>query len=251
MLKLSNISKSFRNQIIFDELDLVLLPGVIYGLLGHNGSGKSTLAKIMLGLEDFGHGRISLTLQDEVLTKVQDIKAHLYYVFQNPDHQIVGTIVSDDVAFGIENISTDYDLIVSRVNEALTSVGLLDFKDTNPLMLSGGQKQRLAIAGALAVRAKYIILDEPSAMLDPEARVELWSLLKDLKAQGFCILVVTHLCEEIRHCDSLYVVNDKRLKRYDDVSYFFDSGLHKSYGIEEDDLSIISESGLVGVCDSI
>ncbi|MCO4784240.1 MAG: ATP-binding cassette domain-containing protein [Candidatus Cloacimonetes bacterium] len=244
MLKLTNISKSFHKHNVFESLNMTLKPGKIYGLLGENGAGKSTLAKILLGLEDIQSGSIELLENDKRISDLNEIKQHLYYVFQNPDHQIVGTIVSDDVAFGVENITTDYNTIKARVDESLQAVGLLSFKDTNPLMLSGGQKQRLAIAGALAVRAKYIILDEPSAMLDPEARVELWTLLKMLRQQGLCILVITHLCEEIRQCDALFIVNNLHLDCIDNIDSFFNTGTYKSYGLEDDDRCLIEESGM-------
>ena len=251
MLRVSDLSKSFGDELVFEGVNLSLEAGKIYGLLGNNGSGKSTLAKIILGLESFDSGSISLICDDVTITDILEIKKSLYYVFQNPDHQIVGTIVSDDVAFGIENITTDFDLITSRVNKSLKDVGLLDFKDTNPLMLSGGQKQRLAIAGALAVSARYIILDEPSAMLDPDARKDLWRLLFKLKNEGLSILVITHLCEEIRQCDCLFVFKNKNIELIDDVDTFFDDNIYKDFGIEDDDLSLIKNSGLGEFYDSI
>lgn len=249
MLKLNNIYKRFNDEIIFEDLNITLELGFIYGLLGSNGSGKSTLAKILLGLESFDQGSVQLDVDGISLHTLQDIKKYLYYVFQNPDHQIVGTIVSDDVAFGVENICTDHCQIVNRVQEALAAVDLVEFQNVNPLMLSGGQKQRLAIAGALAVRAKFIILDEPSAMLDPDARVELWALLKNLKSQGFCILVITHLSEEIRQCDFLYTMSNHRLEYFSDITSFFNDGHCKLNGIEDDDLSMIHTSGLERFCD--
>ncbi|MCJ8347017.1 ATP-binding cassette domain-containing protein, partial [bacterium] len=246
-----NIMKAYGEELLFSEVSLTLEPGKIYGLLGDNGAGKSTLAKIILGLEDFQSGRITLNKDGELIQDILEIKKDLYYVFQNPDHQIVGTIVSDDVAFGVENICTDFHMIHDRVNKALQDVGLLDFKDTNPLMLSGGQKQRLAIAGALAVHARYIILDEPSAMLDPIARKELWALLYKLKQEGLCILIVSHLAEEIRQCDHLYVFSNGLLNSIDKVSDFFESGSYVDYGIEEDDMTIIDASGLREIYDSL
>ena len=172
---------------ILKNIDLEIYEGEFIALLGHNGSGKSTLAKLINGLLEPGEGDI---LVDGMNTKneesIWDIRRTAGMVFQNPDNQLVATVVEDEVAFGPENLGIDPSEIRKRVDKALLDVGMSDYKRNAPHLLSGGQKQRVAIAGILAMSPKYIILDEPTAMLDPSGRREVIDTL--IKLNRDCLL---------------------------------------------------------------
>jgi energy-coupling factor transport system ATP-binding protein len=176
---------------------LVVEPGEFVAVIGHNGSGKSTFAKHInaLFLPKAGSVMVNgMDTQDE--EKVWDIRRCAGMVFQNPDNQLVATVVEEDVAFGPENIGVPPEEIRLRVDEALEQVGMAAFRDRAPHMLSGGQKQRVAIAGVLAMHPDIIVFDEPTAMLDPEGRDEVLASIQELNAQGKTIVLITHYMEE-------------------------------------------------------
>ena len=184
--------------------------GEFLAILGHNGSGKSTLAKLLNGLLLPESGQVIIdgmtTSREEDLWKIRS-KAGL--VFQNPDNQLVATIVEDEVAFGPENMGVEPSEIRRRVDRALEDVGMADYKKNAPHLLSGGQKQRVAIAGILAMSPKYIILDEPTAMLDPSGRREVMdTLIKLNKEEGKTIILITHYMEEAAISDRVVVMED-------------------------------------------
>ncbi len=179
-------------------------------VLGHNGSGKSTLAKHINGLLSPSEGVMYVygynTKHEENIWKIRE---NTGMVFQNPDNQIVATIVIDDVAFGVENLGIPTEEIVKRVNEAIKWVDMEEFKDVSPSQLSGGQKQRVAIAGILAMKPKCIVLDEPTAMLDPIGRDEIMKAIKKLnKEEGITIILITHFMEEAVEADRVVVIDD-------------------------------------------
>lgn len=244
MLRVSNLSKGFEGTALFHNLSFDFLPGKITGLLGRNGAGKSTLGKILLGLIEPDEGRVASIDPATEEPDEMDLREQVYYIFQNPDDQIVGTLVRDDVAFGCENRSVPREEIISRVNSALERTGLLDFEKINPVMLSGGQKQRLAIAGALAVEARYLILDEPTAMLDPDGRREVLKLLKELAAEGIGILLITHLPDEVLCCDRLLLLKNKGLEGFDHPTRFFLEGGCEELEMELPDEVLIKRMGL-------
>lgn len=181
-------------------------------MIGHNGSGKSTLAKLIDGLLEAEKGKIivdGLTLSAETLW---DIRSKIGLVFQNPDNQFVGATVEDDVAFGLENQGLPRPEMQKRVACALEEVGMSAFKTREPANLSGGQKQRVALAGILAMQPEIIILDEATAMLDPEGRSDVLAILKRIKAQGdMTILSITHDINEAALADQLLVVNQGQI----------------------------------------
>lgn len=181
-------------------------------MIGHNGSGKSTLAKLIAGLLEAEKGTImvaGLTLSEETLW---DIRSKIGLVFQNPDNQFVGATVEDDVAFGLENQGMPRPEMQKRVAWALEEVGMSAFKTREPANLSGGQKQRVALAGILAMQPEIIILDEATAMLDPEGRSDVLAILKRIKAQGdMTILSITHDINEAAMADQLLVVNQGQI----------------------------------------
>jgi energy-coupling factor transport system ATP-binding protein len=178
--------------------------------LGHNGSGKSTLAKLMNAINYPTSGKvISFGLDTSDEENEIKIRQNVGMVFQNPDNQIVATIVEDDVAFGPENLGVPREEIRKRVDEALKIVDMYDYRLHEPHKLSGGQKQRVAIAGAIAMQTKCIVLDEPTAMLDPKGRKEVINALKRLKDDlGMTIILVTHFMDEAVNADRVIVMND-------------------------------------------
>ena len=195
---------------ILKDINLEIKEGEFVALLGHNGSGKSTLAKLINGLLLPGQGDV---LVDGMNTKSEEeiwnIRRTAGMVFQNPDNQLVATIVEDEVAFGPENMGVEPSEIRRRVDRALEDVGMADYKKNAPHLLSGGQKQRVAIAGILAMSPKYIILDEPTAMLDPSGRREVIDTLVKLnKEEGKTIILITHYMEEAAISDRVVVMED-------------------------------------------
>ncbi len=183
--------------------------GKFIAILGHNGSGKSTLAKLINGLLIPNEGSIHVDDMDtKDDSKIWDIRSRAGLVFQNPDNQIVATIVEEDVAFGPENLGIPQKELRERVDRALLSVGMEKYKKSAPHLLSGGQKQRVAIAGILAMEPDYVILDEPTAMLDPSGRKEVIDTLLKLKSEGKGVILITHNMEEAALAEELIVMEE-------------------------------------------
>ena len=182
-------------------------------ILGHNGSGKSTLAKLLNGLYKPDSGDVfvdGFSTRDE--KKEIEIKRRVGMVFQNPDNQLVASIVEDDVAFGPENLGLAPEETEKRVDDALKTVDMFEFKKKTPHHLSGGQKQRIAIAGVIAMMPECIVLDEPTAMLDPSGRREVLRTIADLRAAtGVTVVLITHHMDECIDADRLLVVSDGKL----------------------------------------
>ncbi len=193
-----------------DNVSFNIERGSFTVILGHNGSGKSTLAKMLNGLFKTTDGEI---LVDGINTKNEDteieVKRKVGMVFQNPDNQLVASIVEEDVAFGPENLGLEPSVIRQRVDDALKSVGMYEFRQSTPHHLSGGQKQRIAIAGIIAMEPECLILDEPTAMLDPVGRKEIIETLHKLnKEKGITVVLITHYMEEAENADRVMVMND-------------------------------------------
>lgn len=186
--------------------------GEIVALLGANGSGKSTLVCLSNGILVPSAGVVRVdgisTDDDE---RIWEVRSHVGVVFQDPDNQIVGTVVEEEVAFGPENLGVKRSELRSRVDEALAAVGLTGLERREPHLLSGGQKQRLAIAGALAMRPKYLVLDEPTSMLDPAGRSDVLGIIERLRDSGTGILHVTHHLADALDADRVLVLNKGRL----------------------------------------
>ena len=188
-------------------ITLSVRKGEFVAIIGHNGSGKSTFAKHInaLFLPESGSVVVNgMDTKDE--EKVWDIRKCAGMVFQNPDNQLVATIVEEDVAFGPENIGIPPEEIRRRVDTALAEVGMSDYKERAPHMLSGGQKQRVAIAGVLAMHPDIIVFDEPTAMLDPEGRAEVLQTIDSLNKEGKTIILITHYMEEALYADRVFVM---------------------------------------------
>lgn len=196
-----------------DNLSLEINKGEFLVVIGHNGSGKSTLAKHINGLNLPKEGDVwvkGLNTKDE--ESLWDIRQSAGMVFQNPDNQLVATIVEEDVAFGPENLGIAPKEIRERVDDALLKVDMSDYADSAPHFLSGGQKQRIAIAGIIAMKPEIIILDEPTAMLDPVGRQEVMDTISYLnKSEGITIVHITHYMEEAINADRLVVMEEGRI----------------------------------------
>ncbi len=216
MIKLENVSYEYNSyiddsiQLAVNDLSLEIKKGEFFVILGHNGSGKSTLAKMINGLILPTRGNVfvnGMNTRDE--DKIWDIRSTAGMVFQNPDNQIVATIVEEDVAFGPENLGIPPLEIRRRVDEALQTVEMTEYKSHAPHLLSGGQKQRVAIAGILAMEPDCIIFDEPTAMLDPSGRLEVIETIKKLnKEKNKTILLITHYMDEAIEADRVMVLEN-------------------------------------------
>ena len=181
--------------------------GETLAVLGANGSGKSTLARLANGLFVPDEGAVVVdgaTTSDA--DRIWDVRTSVALVFQNPDNQIVGTVVEEDVAFGPENLGVERAEIRRRVDTSLATVGLAGFERREPHLLSGGQKQRLAIAGALAMRPTYLVMDEPTSMLDPEGRADVLAVTRRLRSEGHGVLHITHDLSDVASADRVIVL---------------------------------------------
>lgn len=200
-------------QTALDHVDLEVKAGQFIAILGHNGSGKSTLAKHINALLSPTEG--SLWVDGKDVSEEENILAirqSAGMVFQNPDNQIIASVVEEDVGFGPENIGVPTDEIWKRVEESLKSVGMLKYRSHSPNKLSGGQKQRVAIAGVMAMEPKCIVLDESTAMLDPNGRREVLAAVHELnKKKGVTILLITHYMEEVVDADYVYVMDKGKI----------------------------------------
>lgn len=196
-----------------DNVDLDIKEGQFIAILGHNGSGKSTLAKHINALLTPGEGTIWVDGMDVSEEKnVIPVRKTAGMVFQNPDNQIIASVVEEDVGFGPENIGVPTDEIWQRVDHALKSVGMTKYRTHSPNKLSGGQKQRVAIAGVVAMESKCIVFDEPTAMLDPNGRKEVIATAHELnRKKGVTILLITHYMEEVVDADYVYVMEKGKI----------------------------------------
>lgn len=220
IISVKNVTYEYKNEDAYrgeeavvtavKALSLEIERGSFTVILGHNGSGKSTLAKMLNGLNKPTSGDIfvdGINTKDE--EKEIEVKRKVGMVFQNPDNQIIASIVEEDVAFGPENLGVPPEKIKERVNDALKAVDMLKFKESTPHRLSGGQKQRIAIAGIIAMQPECLVLDEPTAMLDPKGRAEIIETLIRLnKEKGITVVLITHYMEEAQNADRVLVMND-------------------------------------------
>lgn len=192
-----------------DDVNLDIEQGDFVAILGHNGSGKSTLAKHMNAILYPSEGTVWVDGKDTAREEnVWDIRQTAGMVFQNPDNQIIGQIVEEDVGFGPENMGIETKEIWQRVEESLKAVGMYEFRKFSPNKLSGGQKQRVSIAGVIAMHPKCIVLDEPTAMLDPQGRKEVIRAIRALnEVEKITVILITHYMEEVIYADKVYVMD--------------------------------------------
>ena len=220
---------------VLDGVTLSIKPGEFVAVLGHNGSGKSTLAKHFNAILLPSGGRVYVDGLDTCgEDKLLDIRRQVGMVFQNPDNQIVASVVEEDVAFGPENLGVPSAEIRERVDRALAAVGMADYARHAPHLLSGGQKQRVAIAGVLAMRPRCIVLDEPTAMLDPVGRKEVLDTIRRLnREQNITVVLITHHMDEAAQAERLIVMHDGHIVADDKPELVFQNvdGL-RSLGLE-------------------
>lgn len=201
---------SDKNQLVLDNIDLAIEEGDFVAILGHNGSGKSTLAKHFNSILLPCGGTVYVCGMDTTdKDNLFNIRKNMGMVFQNPDNQIIASVVEEDIAFALENLGVPQPEMVRRVDEALELVDMTEYKYHAPHLLSGGQKQRVAIAGIIAMRPKCIILDEPTAMLDPRGRREVLKTVHRLNdEQGITVVHITHYMDEAVDANRVIVMND-------------------------------------------
>lgn len=206
-----------------DNVSLNVEKGEFIALLGHNGSGKSTLAKILNGLLIPRLGDVEIFgVNTKDTAKIFEIRSNIGMVFQNPDNQMIASIVEDDIAFGPENLGIPREEIIERVNWALEKVGMSEHKKSTPFKMSGGQKQRIAIAGILAIKPRIIVFDESTAMLDPQGRNEVLQVAKQLnKEDNITIIWITHYMDEAVDSDRIAIMTDSRIVAIDTPKEIF------------------------------
>lgn len=238
MIEIKDLSYSYDSESLKMALGGVsadIPQGQFVAVLGHNGSGKSTLAKHLNSILLPTGGKVYIDGMDTADEKLLlEIRKRVGMVFQNPDNQIVATVVEEDVAFGPENLGVAPEEIRKRVDFALETVGMSEFKDAQPHNLSGGQKQRISIAGIIAMMPKYIVLDEPTAMLDPKGRAEVMKTIKTLnKEQGITVVLITHYMEEAAQADRVIVMEHGKIIVDDTPEMTFANvALLKSVGLD-------------------
>ena len=241
MIEIKNLSFSYHKEAadgenkVLDNVSLTIKEGEFVAVLGHNGSGKSTLAKHLNGIlvPDVGDCIVDgINTKDE--NRLFEIRSDVGMVFQNPDNQMVAAVVEDDVAFAPENLGVPSEEIRLRVENCLKAVGMYDFRREQPSRLSGGQKQRVAIASVLAMEPKYIILDEPTAMLDPQGRIEVVETVKKLnRERGVTVVLITHYMDEAAEADRVVVMdNGKVLLDNSPFEVFKNISLLKEIGLD-------------------
>ncbi len=224
LITIENVHFSYPNEEepekrteVLKGISLEFERGELVAVLGHNGSGKSTLAKLMNAVLVPTSGKVTaagIDTADE--EKLMELRQHVGMVFQNPDNQIVATIVEEDVAFGLENLGVPSDELRVRVDQALHAVGMYEYREHAPHQLSGGQKQRVAIAGIIAMRPDCIVLDEPTAMLDPQGRKEVMRTIKLLNRDyGITVILITHEMDEAAQCQRVVVIDHGTVKMDD------------------------------------
>jgi len=221
IIKTENLTFSYKNdlkdKVVLNELNITIEEGSFTAIIGHNGSGKSTFAKHINAILLPSGGNITICgIDSKDEERLFELRKSAGMVFQNPDNQIVATIVEEDVAFGLENLNIEYEEMHRRVKDALKAVNMYDYRKRAPHLLSGGQKQRVAIAGVLAMQPKCIILDEPTAMLDPKGRQEVMETILSLnKEKNITIVLITHYMNEAAMADRVIVL-DKGVVAFDD-----------------------------------
>jgi len=213
MIEISNLTHIYkqanRKTVALDDVSFDIEEGKFIVFVGRNGSGKSTLAKHLNGLIVPTKGTVKVDgLETDVEENLWKVRQRVGMIFQNPDNQIVATIVEEDVAFGPENLGVPQEEIRKRIDEALENVHMLEYARFEPHLLSGGQKQKVAIAGVLAMKPKYLILDEPTSMLDPRGRKEVMDTLRKLNnEQGMTVVLITHRLEEAIYADQVVAMD--------------------------------------------
>jgi len=245
IIEINDISFSYSDKLpVLTDISFSVGEGEFLSVLGYNGSGKSTLAKLLNGILLPTEGKVlvdGIDTSDE--QRIFEVRRRVGMVFQNPDNQIVASTVEEDVAFGLENIGVEPSEMRERVDDALRIVGMYERRHQSPNRLSGGQKQRVAIAGILAMRPKCIILDEPTAMLDPKGREKVLATIKMLNREfGITIVLITHFMEEAAEADRVIVLSEgKIVKNAAPREVFSDAVTMRKFGLDVPAAAILAE----------
>jgi len=211
VIELKNVSFSYylpEKVDVIKNINLIVNKGEFLVIIGRNGSGKSTLGRLISFILEPTEGEVLIDKKPKTEIDYLDIRKKIGMVFQNPDNQIVSQIVEEDVAFGLENLNYSEEVIREKIDDVLNEVGLIEFRKFPPNFLSGGQKQKLAIAGILVMEPQYLVLDEPTSLLDPKGRKDVIELIKKLNKKGITIILITHRMEEAILGDRVLVLND-------------------------------------------
>lgn len=227
-----------------DGVDIRVKKGDFVAILGHNGSGKSTLAKHMNAILVPSGGTMWVDGRDtKAPEELWNVRQSAGMVFQNPDNQIIGTVVEEDVGFGPENLGVPTDEIWKRVEDSLKAVGMLKYRSHSPNKLSGGQKQRVAIAGVIAMEPQCIVLDEPTAMLDPNGRKEVIRTVQELRRlKNVTVILITHYMEEVIDADQIYVMDSGHIVMHGTPGEIFSQvDLLKKYRLDVPQVTMLSE----------
>ena len=244
IVKSENLYFNYEEKGIFalDDVNISIKKGEFVAILGHNGSGKSTFAKHINCLLMPSDGEIYINnLKATIEQNIYEIRKNVGMIFQNPDNQIIATTVEEDIAFGPENLNIPSDEIRKRVDDSLKIVGMQDYAKKPPHHLSGGQKQRIAIAGVLAMQSPIIVLDEPTAMLDPKGRKNVMQTVKELSKKGITIIFITHFMEEAAQADRIIIMNNGKVYKEGEPSEIFsDIESIKKIGLEAPEASEIA-----------
>lgn len=245
LIELKNVSYHYHKTPALSNLSLKIEAGEFVAIIGPNGSGKSTLARLLNALLLPSKGDVII---DDISTKDADseeiwqLRRQVGMVFQNPDNQLVATTVEEDVAFGPENLGVPQPKLRQQVDWALQEVGISHLARVEPHKLSGGQKQRVAIAGVLAMEPACIILDEPTAMLDPQGRAEVWDTLQELRKKGITIILVTHFMEEAAGAERIVVLSGGKIALDGTVNQVFGQGRKlRQLGLEVPQLALLAQ----------
>lgn len=235
MIKVQNVSFKYKNSEskVLDNLNFSIKEGEIVAIVGQNGSGKSTIARLISGITKLKEG--SITIDDVDISKNKNYKLiqdKIGIVFQNPENQIIFNNIYDEISFSLKNL--DKLEIEKRINHALVQVGMFELKEQDLYSLSLGQKQRIMIAEVLAKNPKYIILDEPTTMIDSQGKEKIYEIIRDLKKQGYTIICITNLADEILIADKTLVLNEGKIVGEIEKNDLIDkSSILKQFGIKE------------------
>ena len=238
IIKTENLFFSYdgNDKFVLNNINISIPQGQFVAVLGHNGSGKSTFAKHLNAIYEPSQGSVivdGLDTRDESDENLLNIRKTVGMVFQNPDNQIIASVVEEDVAFALENMGVDPEEMRKRVDNALARVDMSEFASHATHQLSGGQKQRVAIAGIIAMRPKILVMDDPTAMLDPKGRKEVTNVVSELHSSGVTVVLITHFMEEAARADRVIVMNSGDVLVDGTPHYVFqNAGLLRSIGLD-------------------